>query len=85
MTPVKIKQDDDSHWYIVPNELEEEFDTLLRNIYVAYEDEGHDSEMAWQLEAEFIDKFSKYMKGGNVNNYQLYISPEELFRLTKLK
>jgi hypothetical protein len=64
--PVKILQDDSSHNYIVPNDLAQDFDDLCYN------------EDKWD---KFEDKFSKYMTGGSPNNYQLYISQEELNKL----
>jgi hypothetical protein len=52
-------QDDNGHWFILPNEFEEEFENdLLDEDFV---DSG-----------EFDDKYRKYKTGGALNNVQLY-------------
>lgn len=58
MKKVHATKDNDGHWYVIPVELVEEFDRLL---------EGGES-----TEDEFIDKFSDYMTGGDLNLVQLY-------------
>ena len=67
MIKVKALKDESSHWYLVPNELCDEFCKLqdklcCENYAERDEDEKH-----------FIDKFSPYMTGGDVNNVQLYV------------
>ncbi len=59
MTPVKVLQDDSFHWYIIPNELAEQF-------YKDNENEG----MADS--GEFDEKYGKYRTGGSPNLIQLY-------------
>jgi len=59
----KAIQDDSSHWYVIPSELEKEFRQLL---------EGGE-----EAENLFIEKFSQYMTGGDVNRKQLYAEFEE--------
>ena len=55
MRKVVAVQDDDSHWYVIPKELEDKFHELLESD-----------------EDEFIETFSEYMTGGDLNNIQLY-------------
>lgn len=51
-------QDDSCHWYVIPMEMLGEFRYL--------EEGGEDTE------EEFIEKFSQYMTGGDLNIIQLY-------------
>lgn len=63
---VKAVKDDDGHWYVIPNEKEERFNTLV-------EMSEYESNPNWEsFEAELIDEFSKYMTGGDLNCTQLY-------------
>lgn len=50
--------DYDSHWYVIPKELTQDFFRLL--------DAGE------TYENEFIEKYSEYMTGGDLNLKQLY-------------
>ncbi len=59
LTKVKAVQDDSSHWYIIPNELEEQFDKDLEDESMA--DSG-----------EFDEKYGGYRTGGDLNNTQLF-------------
>jgi hypothetical protein len=54
-------QDDSGHWYVIPAELESEFNKL-----VDCADDDYD------LQKEFMERFSQYMTGGDLNNTQLY-------------
>lgn len=74
---VKLLQDDASHWYIVPNDEADEFIQLINYICDHEDDDGIGNKIV-----EFESKFSKYRIGGDINNYQLCISQEELNRLT---
>ena len=56
---VKAVQDNDSHWYILPNYLLEEFESDLLNEYL--EESG-----------EFGEKYEQYKTNGDLNNIQLY-------------
>ena len=56
---VKAVQDNDSHWYILPNYLLEEFESDLLNEDL--EESG-----------EFGEKYDKYRTHGDLNNIQLY-------------
>ena len=67
MKAVKVVQDESSHWYIIPNELAEEFHSLLDTIYADANDH------AYLDEEIFEKKFSEYRTGGDINNIQLYI------------
>lgn len=55
---VYATKDNDGHWYVFPIELIDEFDRLL---------DGGEA-----TEDEFIEKFSDYMTGGDLNLVQLY-------------
>jgi hypothetical protein len=59
MQKVKIVQDDSRHWYIIPNELYQDFHRDLDNEYMV--DTG-----------EFDKKYHKYMTNGGMNEIQLY-------------
>ena len=56
---VKAVQDNDSHWYILPNYLLEEFESDLLNEEL--EESG-----------EFGEKYDQYRTNGDLNNIQLY-------------
>ena len=56
---VKAVQDNDSHWYIIPNHLIEEFESDLLNEDL--EESG-----------EFGEKYYQYRTNGDLNNIQLY-------------
>jgi hypothetical protein len=56
---VKVVRDGSCHWFIIPNDLLEEFNNDINNIN--FIDSG-----------EFDDKYGKYMTGGNINLTQLY-------------
>lgn len=59
MVKVKAIQDGDGHWYVIPNEL-------VDNFYLDLEDENLvDS-------GEFDNKYSEYRTGGDLNIIQLY-------------
>ena len=62
---VKAVQDESGHWYVIPDEMFEEFDRLLERS--CFEDEG-----AEEAENEFCGKFDKYRTGGDLNNVQLF-------------
>lgn len=62
---VNALKDDSGHWYVVPEALVIEFHNLL-NLSAGK------GEKAEQAEDEFIEKFSQYMTGGDLNNVQLY-------------
>ncbi|NET30693.1 MAG: hypothetical protein F6K19_01650 [Cyanothece sp. SIO1E1] len=59
---VVATKDESGHWYVIPKELDEEFEEL------AFDEEKED---------EFIDKFSKYSTGGDLNLVQLYANIEK--------
>ena len=60
MKKVKAVKDDSSHWFIIPNELYENFLKDLDNEDMV--DNG-----------EFDNKYSKYRTGGDLNLIQLYV------------
>lgn len=55
---VKAVQDDSCHWYIIPAELEEDFNKDL---------DENDEDLA------FDEKYGEYRTGGDLNLVQLYI------------
>ena len=60
MKKVKATQDDCGHWYIIPNDLYDQFNEDLEN------EEMCDS-------GEFDEKYGEFMTGGDLNLVQLYI------------
>lgn len=61
---VKVTCDDDGHWYIIPNELEQRFRELLKDISTHHSN--------YDLVIEFEEQFEKYRTGGGINLVQLY-------------
>lgn len=60
LIPVKAVQDDDGHWYVIPNALIVLFRQLL---------EQGESKEDYE---EFSNAFDKYRTGGDLNLIQLY-------------
>ncbi len=60
MKKVKAVKDDSSHWFIIPNDLYENFLKDIDNEDMI--DNG-----------EFDNKYGKYRTGGDLNLIQLYI------------
>lgn len=65
--PVVAKQDNEGHWYVIPTEMENDFSRLL-------DDSGTDED----AEQMFIETFSSYLTGGDLNLTQLYMKTETL-------
>lgn len=59
MQKVKAIQDESGHWYVIPNDLVNDF----------YDDEENKSMI---YSGEFDNKWGKYMTGGDLNLIQLY-------------
>lgn len=55
---VYATKDNDGHWFVIPAEMIDDFRRLR--------DGGE------KTEDEFIEKYSDYMTGGDLNNVQLY-------------
>jgi len=72
--PVILVQDESSHWYCIPLEMDDEFFNMSEEC--ANNDYDHNSI------AKFTEKFGKYMTGGGVNNYQLCMAKSEFNKLT---
>jgi len=53
-------RDYESHWYVIPNAMHEQFNNLLRE---GAETDDYD---------KFEELFSHYRTGGDLNNIQLY-------------
>ena len=56
---VKVAQDESGHWYVLPNDLEEDF----------YND-GEDTHFVDS--GKFDDKYGRYRTGGALNLVKLY-------------
>lgn len=78
---VSILQDDDGHWYVVPYELTEEFNYLLEPFgypdFVSAEMNDELYQLRSLREDEFMNKFSQYMTGGDINLTELYIKDDK--------
>lgn len=59
MRPVKVIQDDDCHWYVIPADMAQTFYELL--------EAGEQDEYV-----KFNDTFGEYRTGGDLNLIQLY-------------
>lgn len=59
MKKVYAVQDDDCHWYVIPFEMADEFNSDLEGL----SDENID---------EWEGKYGQYMTGGDLNNTPLY-------------
>ena len=64
MNKVKALTDESGHWYLIPNELADEFNNDLN---ASEEDTAH----------IFDHKWGKYMVNGDLNNVQLYIESDK--------
>lgn len=64
MIPVQAVEDNDGHWYLIPNDKVEYFHELL-------EDLSEDTE------ERFSELFGEYATGGDLNLIQLYINPDD--------
>ncbi len=60
MKKVKAVKDDSGHWYVIPNNLYEEF----------IKDEQNEDMID---SGKFDEKYGKYMTGGDLNLIQLYV------------
>jgi hypothetical protein len=56
---VKARQDDSGHWFVIPNDIEDDFDNDL-------------DDMDFIDSGGFDEKYGKYMTGGALNLIQLY-------------
>lgn len=75
MIKVQLLQDESSHWYIVPNDEADVFSEMI--------DKMIENDYDIDYINSFDNKFSKYRTGGSLNNYQLFLSEEEMKKLTK--
>jgi hypothetical protein len=64
MIQVKAVQDEDGHWYVIPN-----------NKFKEFIQERYNEEMIY--EGEFDRKWGKYRTGGDLNIVQLWAEIEE--------
>lgn len=56
---VYVTQDDDCHWYVIPFDMKDEFNSDLQGL-------GDENIDEWE------DKYGQYMTGGDFNLIQLY-------------
>lgn len=63
MIKVVAVKDESSHWYVIPKDKLGTFQNYMNSL-----------ENDWnpELEDSFIEQFSEYMTGGDLNNIQLY-------------
>lgn len=77
-------QDYDSHWYVIPKELESRFYFDLaelsekRDTIDDFDEEGQEEmwDIVEALEGSFLEKYSKFATGGDLNCIQLYADIE---------
>jgi hypothetical protein len=69
MKKVNAVQDNDYHWYIVPNYLVEDFHELCERMSI-------ENEFTSKVEEIFTEKFSEFATGGDLNLIQLYITDD---------
>lgn len=64
-----LRQDESSHWYLVPSDKITEFDDAMREIEMlsSYTEEWHASI------DQFIDLYSQYRTGGGVGHLEVVI------------
>ena len=63
--PAKAVSDGDGHWYLIPEDMYGDWQTLLNKMF----EEEYDN---MDTINEFDALFSKYATGGDLNNTQLY-------------
>lgn len=78
MIPIRVIKDDEGNIYFLPQELVPEWELQLRTIELFVDD----NDTRYDLWDTFDDTFSKYKVEGNLSDYQLFISQDELKRLT---
>lgn len=61
-------QDDSSHWYMVPEELQEE--------WMEWSDTTYEDQMGEERFESLTDKFDQYRLGGGINHI-MFERPEE--------
>lgn len=65
---VTALQDESGAWYVIPKELHSDFrDTLDKAL-----DQNNDEDVRAYYEGKFLNEFSQYRTGGDLNNVQLY-------------
>jgi len=64
-----LRQDDDSHWYLIPSEKLLEYDNLVDRM----ESGLSAGKEAFELENDFIEKFDQYRVGGSLYGLRVVI------------
>ena len=59
-----LRQDESSHWYLVPEELIGEYDALIEEMGDSWEDDD-------DLCIDYIDKYGEYMLGGAIQHLKV--------------
>lgn len=70
---VKLKSDDDGHWYLIPSIFEREFDEYIHRFY---------NDLEFDEYEEFERKFSQYMTGGDYTLVPDYYTENNITPIT---
>ena len=66
-----LRQDEDSHWYLIPEEYVKLFSKQMDDIYLESDDEKRDN-----LISEFIHNFEEYRLSGGVQDLRIPMEQE---------
>ena len=66
--PVVATQNDEGDWFVIPEELTEEFSDMLEQLIA----DDYENDLLYKFE----NKFNQYQTGGDLNNTQLYVKNE---------
>ena len=66
-----LRQDEDSHWYLIPQEYLRLFEKQMENISVEYDEIKRED-----LINEFIDNFEEYRLSGGVQDLKVPMGQE---------
>lgn len=69
LQPVKACQDNEGHWYVIPEDKASQFHSMLMQITEELE---HEQENYGSATEGFEDTFGEYRTGGDLNLVQLY-------------
>lgn len=60
----RLRKDEDGHWFLIPKELVEKFDSYMEKIYSFDLTEKE----KWDLEDEFVANFENYRLSGGIDD-----------------
>lgn len=69
----KLRQDNDCHWFLIPDDKVADFDELLEK----YSNAELFSSERDDLEDELINDFEQYMLGGGIHNLDVIMKSDE--------